>query len=79
MTVALYENNFKIGVRYYEKLKISINELLNKLKIVLFKRHESDDDGSDTTTYLREWNLSDLNMEEKEDNKNNNKKEDENS
>lgn len=78
MTVIAFENDFMIGVRYYEKIKISINKLLNKLKISLFKRHESDDDGSDTNTYLREWNLSDLNMKEDNEDKNN-KKEDENS
>ena len=36
-------------------------KLNEKLKIFFFKNDESDEDGSDTVIYLKEWNLEDLN------------------
>lgn len=36
-------------------------KLNEKLKIFFFKNEESDEDGSDTVVYLKEWDLEDLN------------------
>ena len=77
MDVAIKTNCFING-----GISIKWNDIINsfksKFKIKLFKRNESDDDGSDTNTYLREWNLKDLNYDEDENNKNNEKEENKN-
>ena len=77
MDVAIKTNYF-INGGISIKWNNIINSFKNKFKIKLFKRNESDDDGSDTNTYLREWNLKDLNYDEDENNKNNEKEENKN-
>ena len=53
--------NFKTNSNLKSLIYNVFRKLNEKLKIFFFKNEESDEDGSDTVVYLKEWNLEDLN------------------
>ena len=53
--------NFKTNFNLKSLIYNVFRKLNEKLKIFFFKNEESDEDGSDTVVYLKEWDLEDLN------------------